>query len=192
MDEEQFSAFFAAQFPDVWRFARRRTESGSDADDIAAETFAVAWRRRDDIPAQDARLWLFGVARNVLANHTRQDRRRDRLHLRLVSTDPPPSAYEQNAPSQEALWPALAALDTHDRELLLLRAWDGLGIGEIAALLGIDRATVSSRLHRARLKLDRLLQTRLGRAPAAGDASTTGDASARGDASATDERRRYA
>ncbi|GAB7040350.1 MULTISPECIES: RNA polymerase sigma factor [Catenuloplanes] len=169
MDEEQFSVLFAAQFPDVWRFARRRTGSGSDADDIAAETFAVAWRRRDDIPATDARLWLFGIARFVLANHARQGQRRDRLHLRLVSTDPPPSAYEQPAPAQEELWPALAALDGDDRELLLLRAWDGLGIAEIATLLGIDRATVSSRLHKARLRLDRQLRKHRGSAPALGE-----------------------
>ena len=158
MDEERFSELFAAQFPDVWRFARRRTGSGSDADDIiAAETFAVAWRRRYDIPVDDARLWLFGVARFVLSNHARQGHRRDRLHLRLISTDPPPHGYEQPVPSEEEIWPALAALGANDRELLLLRAWDGLGIAEIASLLGIDRATVSSRLHKARLKLEREL-----------------------------------
>ncbi|MFI5842952.1 RNA polymerase sigma factor [Catenuloplanes sp. NPDC051500] len=157
MDEEQFSALFEAQFTDVWRFARRRTASGSDADDIAAETFMVAWRRRDEMPVDAARLWLFGIARNIVANHWRQDVRRDRLHLRLVGNDAAEDAYEQPTPSQEVLWPALAALPDKDRELLLMRAWDGLGVGEIATLLGVDAATVSSRLHKARLKLEREL-----------------------------------
>jgi RNA polymerase sigma-70 factor, ECF subfamily len=160
MDEEQFSALFEAQFTDVWRFARRRTASGSDADDITAETFTVAWRRRAEVPAGEARLWLFGIARHVLANHWRHGARRDRLHLRLVGTDGPAGSYEQPAPSHEVLWPALAALPEKDRELLLMRAWDGLGVSEIAALLDVDPATVSSRLHKARLKLDRELTTR--------------------------------
>ncbi|MEV7627899.1 sigma-70 family RNA polymerase sigma factor [Actinoplanes sp. NPDC089786] len=158
MDEEHFSALFAAQFPDVWRFARRRTTSETDADDITAETFAVAWRRRDDIPGADARLWLFGVARRILANHRREGVRRDRLHLRLVSIDRPPEAYEDAEPSPQGLWSALAALDEDDRELLLLRAWDSLGAGEIATLLDLTPAIVSSRLHKARLKLDRHLR----------------------------------
>ncbi|WP_306215865.1 RNA polymerase sigma factor [Actinoplanes sp. RD1] len=160
MDEEHFNALFAAQFPDVWRFARRRTVSGSDADDVTAETFAVAWRRRASIPVPDARLWLFGVARNVLANHRREGQRRERLHLRLVSTDAP--AAVEPPGTHDELWAALAALGEDDRELLLMRAWDGLSAGEIATVLGVPAATVSSRLYKARAKLDRELQHRTG------------------------------
>jgi RNA polymerase sigma-70 factor, ECF subfamily len=94
----------------------------------------------------------------VLANHRREGVRRDRLHLRLVSTDRPDEGYEETEPSQQILWSALAALDQNDRELLLLRAWDGLTAGEIAVLLDLPPATVSSRLHKARLKLNRELR----------------------------------
>jgi hypothetical protein len=61
MLDESFQQLFADHFPDVWRFARRRTPSSEDADDVAAETFAVAWRRRHDLPEDEARPWLFGV-----------------------------------------------------------------------------------------------------------------------------------
>ena len=44
---------------------------GCGCDDIVAQTFAVAWRRRDELPAEAARLWLFGTARNLLANSAR-------------------------------------------------------------------------------------------------------------------------
>jgi len=158
MDDDRFSDFYAAQFADVWRFARRRTETGEDADDVTAETFAVAWRRRTDIPADDGRLWLFGVARNVLANHQRDTRRRGRLHLRLVTKDAPPATYEDADRTGGELWRALAALPPDDRELLLMRAWDRLGASEIATLLDISAATVSSRLHKARRRLDRELE----------------------------------
>lgn len=158
MDDDRFSDFYNAQFADVWRFARRRTETSDDADDVTAETFAVAWRRRADIPMDGERLWLFGVARQVLANHQRATRRRGRLHLRLVTTDAPPAAYEDVEDTGGGLWRALAALPPDDRELLLLRAWDRLGASEIATLLGISATTVSSRLHKARRRLDRELE----------------------------------
>jgi RNA polymerase sigma-70 factor, ECF subfamily len=157
MDEDRFSGFYSAQFADLWRFVRRRTETGDDADDLVAETFAVAWRRRFDIPpGDDARLWLFGVARNVLANHHRDTRRRGRLHLRLVTTTAEPPSREDGPDGD--LWRALAALPEDDRELLLLRAWDRLGATEIATVLGTTAATVSSRLHKARRRLDRELE----------------------------------
>lgn len=81
-----FSDMFEEHFDDLWRFARRRCNSSSDADDIVAETFAVAWRRRADVPVDATRLWLFGVARHVLNNQRRSSVRRDRLRLRLITT----------------------------------------------------------------------------------------------------------
>lgn len=158
MDDDRFSAFYSAQFADVWRFARRRTDTGEGADDVVADTFAVAWRRRAEIPADGARLWLFGVARTMLANQRRERQRRGRLHLRIVSEDAPPAAYEHDHTDHGELWRALAALPPDDRELLLLRAWDRLGAGEIATLLDISAATVSSRLHKAKRRLDRELE----------------------------------
>jgi len=156
MTEEDFREFFAATFTDVWGFARRRTDSGPDADDVTAETFSVAWRRRADIPGRDARLWLFGVARNVLANHRRAVQRQRNLHLRLATTHAEPVAHERDS----LMWEALAELSEEDRELLLMRAWDGLGIADIATVLGITAANVSSRLYKARARLLRDIERR--------------------------------
>jgi RNA polymerase sigma-70 factor (ECF subfamily) len=154
LDEEPFSGFFADNFDDVWRFARRRTHSSAEADDVAAETFAVAWRRRTDIPAgKAARLWLFGVVRNVVANQRREVERRERLHLRLATIASVPDSYEPSEPFEHILWSALAALAEADRELLLMRAWDELDVAEIAVILEISAANVSSRLYKARRRL---------------------------------------
>lgn len=160
MTEEQFSDFFATQFADVWRFARRRTDSAAEADDVTAETFAVVWRRRADVPPMEPRLWLFGVARHVLANHRRLVERQSRLHVRLASLDPPAVEWHDAPASEDLLWRALASLSADDRELLLMRAWDGLGAGEIAVVLGISAANVSSRLHKARRRLEKFLRRR--------------------------------
>jgi RNA polymerase sigma-70 factor (ECF subfamily) len=163
MHEDHFRALHADTFDDVWRFARRRTGSGTEADDVTAETFAVAWRRRDAVPGEEARLWLFGVARNVLANHRRDATRRARLHLRVATHDPAPEAVrheDHDTGAAAAVWSSLAALSRTDRDLLLMRAWDGLSVAEMAVVLGVAPATVSSRLHRARRRMARELERR--------------------------------
>ncbi|MBL8775267.1 MAG: sigma-70 family RNA polymerase sigma factor [Acidimicrobiales bacterium] len=161
MDEAAFHDLFREHFADVWRFARRRCASGHEADDVTAETFAVAWRRRAGVPpAPDARLWLFGTARLVLANRRRSDDRRSRLDLRLAG-EPGPTVADPAAVVVDAvgrrLAGALSSLSGDDRELLILRAWDGLSVTDIAALLGCTPNAASGRLHKARGRLAALL-----------------------------------
>ena len=68
----------------VLGYALRRADSPEDAADVVSETFMIAWRRLDEVPAGDeARLWLYGVARRVLANQRRAHQRRERLNARL-------------------------------------------------------------------------------------------------------------
>jgi RNA polymerase sigma-70 factor (ECF subfamily) len=157
-DERRFRALFDQHFADLWRFARRRCDSADDADDIAAETFAVAWRRRDDLPAgNDARLWLFGTARRVLANQRRSAGRHARLHQRVERTtqtrhapDPADAIVER---ASDRLLAALATLTDDDRDLLLMRAWDELSVTDMAALLEVTPNAVSVRLSKARARL---------------------------------------
>jgi RNA polymerase sigma factor (sigma-70 family) len=158
MTEDHFNELFRAHFAGVWGFVRRRTESDADADDVTADTFAVAWRRADELAREPDRLWLVGVARGVLANHRRSRERRDRLHRRLAGTEPPPVVHQQ----EPVLAEALAELSDDDRELLLLRAWDGLDVGDIARVLGISPANVSSRLYKARNRLRSAVERREG------------------------------
>lgn len=159
MDEAGFRALFSAAFDDVWRFARRRTSSATDADDVAAETFAVAWRRRADLPEDKVRLWLFGTARHVLANQHRGDRRRLGLGARLAAVPSPPGPADpavvvaDEDHDARALWTALASLPDDDRDLLVMRAWDELAVTEMAVLLGCSPNAVSVRLTKARRRL---------------------------------------
>lgn len=155
-EEAGFRVLFDDHFADLWRFARRRVGSASDADDVVAETFAVAWRRRDALPGgHDTRLWLFGVARQVLANQRRGERRRLRLHLRLVAT-----RVNDAAASPEpgvVLKAVFGALSDSERDVLIMRCWDGLAVHEIATLLGCTPNAASLRLHKARRRLAEML-----------------------------------
>ena len=154
-EADLFSELFDANFSDVWNYLRRRVEVSADADDLSAEVFTVAWRRRSELPPTDEqRLWLFGVARNTLHNHQRSTVRRLRLVGRLQehengngdsSVDP----IERD----DALWHALAALTEDDRDVLLMRAWDQLSVSDMAILLGCTPNAVSLRLHKARERL---------------------------------------
>ena len=154
--QPRFDALYDAQFRDLVGFALRRTQRPEDAADVVAETFLVVWRRIDEVPPGDeARLWLFGVCRRVLANHERGRTRRHRLGARLrdvlgEETVPDPAS---GVASSLVLHDALAHLKPADRELLQLVAWEGLEPREAALVLGVPARTVRTRLSRARARL---------------------------------------
>lgn len=149
--EARFNRLYELHLDAVRAYAWRRAPGL--ADEIAAETFLVAWRRLEEVP-DDALPWLIGVARNVRANLRRGDRRRDALVRRLgadaVRRGDPATAVAD----YEALRSALAGLSEDDREVLFLTAWDDLDRGEIARALGCSRANVAVRLFRARRRLE--------------------------------------
>src|SRR5258708_21185159 len=152
--QDRFEALYAANRTPILGYALRRTAGQDDAADILAETFLTAWRRLDELPAgDDARLWLYGVARRVLANHYRGERRRSalagRLRAELTDSYVPPEFDGETARIAEAL----RRLPERQRELLALNAWEGLDYGEIAVVLGCSRNAVRIRLHRARASL---------------------------------------
>jgi RNA polymerase sigma-70 factor (ECF subfamily) len=152
--QARFESLYAANRAPILGYSLRRTASPDDAADILAETFLAAWRRLEELPAgDDARLWLYGVARRVLANHYRGERRRSalagRLRAELADSYVPPEFDGETARIAEAL----RRLPERQRELLALNAWEGLDYGEIAVVLGCSRNAVRIRLHRARASL---------------------------------------
>lgn len=151
-DEQRFERCFERNYADVARFCARRAPTPHEAEDLATEVFAIAWRRLADVPAEpEDRLWLFGVARRVLANAARGERRRLRLASRLQAEPPPPPSPPPSGGSEaRAVARALAALGARDRELLLLTGWEDLRPGEIAVVLSQPAPLISRRLHRAR------------------------------------------
>lgn len=136
----------------VHAYARRRTRAAS-ADDVVSEVFAIAWRRIDDVP--DPPLpWLLVCARRVLANQRRGERRVAALRSRLTANRVPPLPTDEG---DGVLRQALNQLREHDREVLLLTAWEGLGLDEAATVLGCSKGAAAVRLHRARKRLEAAL-----------------------------------
>ena len=149
--QRRFEVVYAAHRGPILGYVLRRTGNPDDAADVIAETFMTAWRRLDEIPHDpQTRLWLYGVARRVLANHHRGERRRsalaDRLRADLAVGYHPPEADGDQA----LIAGAFRRLTDADRELLALAAWEGLDYGQIARVLGCSRNAVRIRLFRAR------------------------------------------
>jgi RNA polymerase sigma-70 factor (ECF subfamily) len=155
--EQRFETLYAKHHPHVFGYVMRRCDGADDAADAIAETFLVAWRRIDDAPhGEELRLWLYGVARRVLANQRRGERRRlalaDRLRADLATHGLPFMAPETPG-TDGALRAAFASLSPDDRELLTLEAWEELSSQQIASVLGCSSAAARTRLHRARRRL---------------------------------------
>lgn len=152
---QRFEVLFDALYEPLQRYARRRTDE-STADDIVADALLVVWRRLDEVPAEAALPWAYRVAGNCLANARRGDRRRRQLLDRVSVMDQPAPSGEEALPDP-AVHDALRHLGDTDREIVRLWAWEGLGPGEIAVVVGLTPNAVSIRLHRAKAKLaDRL------------------------------------
>lgn len=150
-DDERFAELFRAHYRRAYAFAARRV--GRDrADDIAAETFAVAWRRLDAVPS-DAVPWLLTTARNFCRNELRRQGRAHAAGSRLLSETQVSSAPGSPAELDPAMVRALDELSPPDRELILLVAWEELTQREIAAVLGTTRTNVALRLFRARRRI---------------------------------------
>ncbi len=158
--EARFERLFRSQADAVRSYVLRRA-TVEDADDVVAETFLVAWRRLDDVPSEP-RPWLLAVARRLLANRRRADRRVASLSARLEQ-----GAAGRGADSDDAtggtelrltVLAALERLPDKEQEAMRLLAWDRLSLADAATVLGCSRATLAVRAHRARRKLGGLLE----------------------------------
>jgi RNA polymerase sigma-70 factor, ECF subfamily len=133
----------------------------ANAEEIVSDTFLVAWRRFDEVPHRELP-WLLGVARNLIRERYRADRRLRQLCAELgaqlaggagtVAGD-----VAENVVERATALLALAALSDPDRELLTLLAWHGLTTREAAAVLHCSTAALLVRLHRARRRLQAAL-----------------------------------
>jgi RNA polymerase sigma-70 factor (ECF subfamily) len=155
-----FERLFRDTRSDLLAYLMRRSQSAEDAADLLAETFLVAWQKIDRIPeGEKARLWLFGVARNLLLKGSSRRRSGSALVERLAAELR--AAQVVHSPVDDRwsgmLRTALTALPERDREILTMTAWEGMTPKQIASVTGTSANIVRVRLHRARARLKRQL-----------------------------------
>ncbi len=152
--DERFAALHRELYPRIYAYVMRRTMDTTAADEIAAETLEVRWRRREE-PIEDETAWVLGVARRLLANRHRAERRSSQLDERLADEWMAESPDHASAIAERSeLLAALSGLSESDREVLILLAWDGLDRTQVARVLGCSRAALAVRLHRARRRFE--------------------------------------
>jgi RNA polymerase sigma-70 factor (ECF subfamily) len=154
--EERFRRLYDTGRHRVIAYAMRRTSNHEDTADAVAETFAIAWRRIDDIPSGEREVpWLFAVARRVIANRLRGNSSQSAIVQRLAH-QLALSAPGQDEPNSDRLSAitALSRLSEEDREILMLVAWDGLSSQELGWMFSCSPTAARIRLHRARGRLN--------------------------------------
>lgn len=160
--QDAFRALYEAVYPDLLRFVQRRA-GPERAEDVVAESFLVVWRRFDDAPhhPDDVRAWIFGIARNVLLNEHRGERRRSALGVRLAHlTIAPSTDVMESAVERLALATAWKSLSETHQEALALAVFEDLAAHQAAAVLGISPVAFRLRLTRARRALQLHLDDR--------------------------------
>lgn len=157
-----FEPIFDRHFGAVHRYLHRR--AGRDlADELTAETFALAFSRRGSCRASGSVLpWLYGIATNLLHRYRRTERRQLQAYSR--SGVDRWGAYEDEADARvdgssldARLAGALAAMRPRERDALLLYALADLSYEEVALALDVPIGTVRTWLHRARATAQREL-----------------------------------
>ncbi|WP_433790049.1 RNA polymerase sigma factor [Actinoplanes sp. CA-252034] len=160
-EPECFAALFERYFAALHGYASRRLD-GAGGDDVAAETFLIAFRQRDRFdPARGSvRAWLYGIATNLIRARRREEAQGCLAYARAAAHPPDEPVHDERTADRvtaeaagKRIVAALAELSAGDRDALLLVVWGELSHEETAAALDIPVGTVGSRLHRARRKI---------------------------------------
>ena len=143
--------------------------SPDDAMDLSQEAFARAFRHRGKIdPERPFYAWLYQILRRLCFNFVR-DRRTRRQKLSEASewlaeqadarvASPRPDRALELVECRRRVLAAIESLPERDREVLVLKEFEGLRYREIADLIGIPIGTVMSRLYTARKRLAAALE----------------------------------
>jgi RNA polymerase sigma factor (sigma-70 family) len=163
LDPAAFGVLFDRHWVRIHRYCVVR--AGSPGEDVAAETFRVAFNSRSDYDGrEDAAPWLYGIATNLLRTWFRSAGRRERALRRSpgqTAGDDLEDALERA--EAQRLGPGLVAvlgrLSAEERDALLLHACAELTYDQIARATGVPIGTVRSRIHRARSRVRAHLET---------------------------------
>jgi RNA polymerase sigma-70 factor (ECF subfamily) len=159
-DDEALSQLVRMYHERVHRFGLRVCRDGWDAEDAVQEAFAKLVQRPEVVKDAGALAWLMSVVRHACMRMLKPfARQRRALGMRLDDADSVPSDAED---AQQALerWEVvrsvhagIVALDRPYREVLVMRDLEGLSADETCRALGLELASMKTRLHRARAQL---------------------------------------
>ena len=150
-DHSSFREVYREYLVAIRAYLARRVPFG-DVEDLAADVFAVAWKKRASVTPGEELPWLYRIAAFVVANYRRKERHRlDVLWLfHEPNTAPAADSFLETDPDSAN---ARNRLTTTQQELLALVVVDGLAVQDVAVVMGTTPNAVSIRLHRAKKAL---------------------------------------
>jgi len=152
-----FDALYRSSRDDVFAYVAGLMRDRSAAEDVTAQAFERAYRRRSSFNAKRGthRAWLFGIARNTALDELR--RRSRQAELPADPEDVSATGAQEEAAEaslrRATIRAAMATLSARDRELVALKYFAGLGNAEIAAVIGVSETNAGTKLHRVIEKL---------------------------------------
>ena len=159
--EQEFEARVVDSSTLAFRVAFGVLRHREDAEDVAQEAFAKAYRTFYQLRDRERfRAWLVRIAWRLAINRARGNRRREAREDRPVETALPPTAEDDLAGRELAahVWRAVDDLPEKLRAAVVLASIEDHDLSEVARLLAVPAGTVKSRLFLARRRLKELLQ----------------------------------
>jgi RNA polymerase sigma-70 factor (ECF subfamily) len=150
-----FDALYRESRDDVFAYAATLLHDRAAAEDVTAQAFERAYRRRSRFDARrgSPRAWLFGIARNAALDELRKRKRAATAEMPAPQPQPGPDEAAELAAQREAVRAALQRLQPRDREVIALKYHAELSNAELAGVLGVSPTNAGTLLHRAMTKL---------------------------------------
>ncbi|MBR6705096.1 MAG: sigma-70 family RNA polymerase sigma factor [Clostridia bacterium] len=154
MNEERFNELYRAYAGDVLRVSCFYLGDRQKAEDVTQDVFVRLIRSNPDLLPGKEKAWLLTVALNRCRDLWRENWfRRVVVGSEALERKRDPHDMDEDIEKRE-LKEAVRGLPPAFRDVVLLHYYQGMGITEIAGILGVPEGTVSSRLSRARKRLE--------------------------------------
>jgi RNA polymerase sigma-70 factor (ECF subfamily) len=153
-DAKAFHALMDRHAERLYRLAVSLVGGRFDAEDIVQETFVGAFKGMKGFQERaSVKTWLTRILVMQVARWRRDQKRHRRVHGSEVETEPATGSLSGAVEARLDLMEAVGRLSPEHRDVVVLRELEQLSYEEMAAVLGVPRGTVESRLHRARGEL---------------------------------------
>ena len=141
----------------LYRFAMQFITDTAAAEDTVQESFVHLWDKHENVEMEQARSFLFTITRNQLVDLLRHEQVRMHYAAETPAPEGHTTAYRQME-MQDVLRKTLGQLPAIQKEVLLLRDWEGFAYKEIAEIAQVSEQQVMTYLFRARVSMRKLLE----------------------------------
>lgn len=158
LERESFALVYAEHRDRMVRLAFLLTSDAHRAEEVVAEAFASVWRRWRAGAVQDVGPYLRRAVVNEANSQLRRRYLERRVGARRTGDDRGVLQHDEAAAARDQLWQAIGRLPHRQRQVVVLRFYEDLGVAEVADVLGVTQGTVKSQSAKAFARLGEVLE----------------------------------